>query len=342
MSSALQTAFLYDIREPCLQPLMVGAVTVQIGSPGTGAPRPGPRSATATRLSPVPRAIPQLRQGTGVPEVLGPRRRSAQALTAGVPDAPGLGVSPRNVDASARPWEPRESAGRRSRRAVRAGMNGPRSCAPAPSRRSTRLPGSIPRSLTVRDADRVLDLALVGPRGANADGGGEGLGGDGGPSEEIAPRSAGFVVSPPVVQVAETPVSRTLPTLARFLPDEVASLPALPGFTRDTTLRRYGFRFVVAWTRERYMARSPPERPDPTVRGHDLDGWPYPAYRGGEDACDPRRCVDVTSSRCGLETPAAPVHPPARGVSGPGSAPDAPPTDGQPQPLGALGRRRAP
>ena len=124
-----RTAFLHAL-EQFLQPLMECAVTAQISAPRMGAPRPGPRSAPATgsgRGPPgwarSPGQIPQPRQGNGVPEALEPRRRSAQVLTAVVPDAQALGVSPRNVDASGRPWGGRGSASQRSRRTVRAGMS---------------------------------------------------------------------------------------------------------------------------------------------------------------------------------------------------------------------------
>jgi putative transposase len=97
--------FLQLALERVLQDLRAAGVAARMGAdcdartPERTTQRNGHRDRDwETRLGTVPRQIPQLRQGSYFPRFLEPRRRSEQALTAVIPEASVLGVSPRQGD----------------------------------------------------------------------------------------------------------------------------------------------------------------------------------------------------------------------------------------------------
>jgi len=177
--------------ERFLQDLMEADVAARIGAdryertPDRTTHRNGHRDRDwETRLGTVHLQIPKLRQGSYFPNFLEPRRRSEQALAAVIQEAYVLGVSTRKVD------ELVQALGMTgiSKSTVSA------LCQSLDARveafRTRPLTGPIPyvwldaKYLKVREADRVLSMALVVATGVNDRGDREVLGFDVGPSED--------------------------------------------------------------------------------------------------------------------------------------------------------------
>lgn len=232
-----------------LPPLREAEVTAQIGAgpheraAGRTTQRNGKRERPwETRLGPVPRAIPQLRQGTYYPGFLEPRRRSAHARSAVIQEAEVLGVRTRKGDALVQRrgmTGVSQSAGSR----IGAGLD-ERVEALRPRRLEDRYPSVWvdAKSVKVREGDRVVSRAVVVAVGVRADGEREGLGCDVGLSEDAAFGTA-FLRSRVArglhgVRLVSSDAHEGLPPAIQTVPQSGASVASSSWWTRRETAMR--------------------------------------------------------------------------------------------------------
>jgi putative transposase len=185
--------FLRATVEQVLQHLREADVTARIGaarSVRTGdrqTQRHGHRDRDGeTRMGTLHLQMPQRRRGSYFPDLLEPRRRSEQALTAVIQEAYGLGVSPRKVD------ELVQALGMTGVSKSTVSALGQSLAERVTAFRTRPLTGPYPyvwldaKYLKIREGDRVVSMALVVATGVTAQGDRERLGCDVGLSDDAA------------------------------------------------------------------------------------------------------------------------------------------------------------